>query len=73
MIRRTLIMTVAAALIATIALPSWAARPAGTRAAWSPAGSPNKTVSQTSAVFLNGKVYMPGGCRPLTTVQSPLS
>jgi hypothetical protein len=61
MTRRLLTIVVAAALVTTIALPSWAARPAGTNASWSPAGSPNTTVSQTSAVFLKGKVYMPGG------------
>ena len=61
MTRRFLTITLAAAFAATIALPSWAARPAGTDASWSPAGSPNATVSQTSAVYLKGKVYMPGG------------
>ncbi len=44
-------------------------QPAGARsgvvtAKWSSAGSPKQTVSQTSAVFLKGKVYMPGGWKP---------
>jgi Kelch motif len=42
--------------------PAAARRPAG--AAWSSAGDPKKTVVETGAVFLNGKVYLPGGFLP---------
>jgi hypothetical protein len=39
--------------------PAAARRPAS--AAWSSAGNPKRAVVQTRAVFLGGKVYMPGG------------
>ncbi len=43
--------------------PSQAA-PRGVTASWSPAGKPKQTVTQTSGVFLKGRVYVPGGWTP---------
>jgi hypothetical protein len=51
-------ITIAAVLLA--AAPA-EARAVGPAASWSPAGSPVKKVTQTRAVFLKGKVYVPGG------------
>jgi hypothetical protein len=62
--KRTVFVLVAvvAATIGVIAaaLPS-AAGPHRPAASWSNAGSPKETVAQTSAVYLKGRVYVPGG------------
>ncbi len=62
--RTRFIAGIAAALAALVmAAPSYAG-PRSAQASWSPAGSPKQTVLQTSAAYVKGKVYMPGGWKP---------
>src|SRR5262245_57238948 len=61
MLHRLLVSAVALTLVAgAAAMPAALARP-GPQAAWTAIATPPNTVSQTSAAFLKGKVYVPGG------------
>ena len=60
---RLIVIVTAGVATLAVAVPSSAAA-RSPAASWSPAGSPKQTVTQTSAAFVKGKVYMPGGWEP---------